>query len=375
MDIVLNILLFIPLGVGLRLSGLPRWKAFGIAVLTTLAVESLQYAAIAGREASLSDLLTNSIGGWLGISLGHHWRRLFLPPPPQARRLAWAGMAIWLGIETVSAALLSVSLPQTTYFGMWAPQLGEFDAFRGTVLTATLDGERLPGTRLGESRKVRSQLQRDRFEVEVTAIGDASEYWLAPIVGVFDDQEREILFLGQWGRDLIFRVRMRVRDFRLINPAIKLTDVLSTTPGKLLRIRAGLDRGRLFLDLVRDGQEFRRELALSPNWAWSFVLLYPNRYVFGPEVHFLTALWIAGLLIPVGYWVQRGATTGHERWKAGALLAGVVGLGLGAIPLATGLAAVHWSEWVAAAAGMIVGGGLGAIVGETSIQSKLPQNV
>jgi len=202
MDVILNILLFIPLGVGLRLTGLPRWKAFGIAVLTTIAVESLQYTVIAGREASLSDLLTNSTGGWLGISLAHHWRGLILPQPPPARRLAWLGAAIWLSIQTLSAALVSVAMPQTTYVGMWAPQLSEFDAFRGTVLTATLDGDRLPGTQLDDSRKVRSQLQGDSFELEVTAIGDTSEFWLAPIVSVFDDQKQEILVLGQWGRDL-----------------------------------------------------------------------------------------------------------------------------------------------------------------------------
>jgi hypothetical protein len=332
----------------------------GIAVLTTMTVESLQYTVIAGREASLSDLLTNSTGGWLGISLAHHWRGLILPRPPGARRLAWLGMAIWLSIQTLSAALVSVATPQTTYFGMWAPQLSEYDEFHGKVLTATLNGDRLPGTPLDDSRKVRSQLQRNSFQLEVTAIGDASESSLdAPIVSVFDDQKQEILFLGQWGRDLVFRVRMRTQNFRLRNPAFNLKDVLSTTPGKLLRIRAGLDRGRLFLQLARDGQEYRRELALSPSWGWSFVLPYPYRYNFGTEVHFLTALWIAGLLMPVAYWAHRGVTTGGERWRAAALLALVVGLGLGLVPLATGLAAVHWSEWVAAAAGMMAGGGWG----------------
>jgi hypothetical protein len=257
---------------------------------------------------------------------------------------------------------------------MWAPHLSEFDAFRGTVLTAALDGDKLPGTRLDDSTKVRSQLQRDRFELEVTATGDTSEFSLAPIVAIFDDQKEEILLLGEWGRDLVFRVRTRTRDFRLRSPGFKLTDVLSTTPGKLLRIRAGLDRGRLFLQLARDGQEYRRELALSPSWGWSFVLPYPYYYAFGLEVYFLTALWIAGLLIPIGYWAHRGVTTRTERWMAWGLLAVVVELGLGVVPLATGLGAVHGSEWVAAAAGIIAGGWLGSRSGgspEGPEQSKL----
>jgi VanZ family protein len=357
-DVILNILLFVPLGVGLRLAGLARWKALGIAVLTTITVESLQYTVIAGRHASLSDLLTNSIGGWIGIALADHWRRLILPRPTGALRLTWFGMAIWLGIEMLSAALLSVSPPPTVYFGMWAPHLPDFAEFHGTVLSATLDGETLPGTRLDDSRKVASQLRHKSFALEITAVGDASESWLAPIVAVLDEQKQEILFLGQWGRDLFFRVRMRTGDFRLGPPALRLPDVLSTTPGILLRIRAGLDRGRLFLQLTRDGHEYRRELAMSPSWGWSFVL--PYEAAFGPEVYFLTSLWIAGLLLPIAYWARRGATTGSERWRAGALLALLVGLGLGAVPLATGLPPVHWSEWVAAAAGMAAGWCLGS---------------
>lgn len=358
-DVILNILLFVPLGIGLRLTGLARWKAFAIAALTTITVESLQYTVIAGRHASLSDLLTNSTGAWLGIVLADRWRALILPRPAGAYRLACVGMATWVGIEAVSAALISVSAPPTTYFGLWAPYLPEFDQFHGTVLSAALDEETVPGTQLN-SGNLRSRLQRNNFALEVTAIGDSSESWLAPIVGVFDDHKREILLLGQWGHDLVFRVRMRMMDFRLRNPAVRLTEVLSTIPGASLRIRAGLERGRFFLHLTRDGQEFRRELALSPSWGWS--LVFPYELAFGSEVYFLTALWIAGLLLPVAYWARRGAVTTRKRWIGGALLGLVVVLGLGAVPLVSGLPPVHWSEWVAAGSGLLTGWCVGTVV-------------
>ncbi len=358
-DVILNVLLFVPFGIGLRLTGLARWKAFGIAVLTTAAVESLQHTLVLGRHASLSDLLANSTGGWLGVALADHWRGLILPRPPGARRLARLGMATWLGIQTLSASLISISLPSTTYIGLWAPHLPEFDQFNGTVLSATLNGDNIPAGRLNDSRKVRSQLQSDSFALEVTAIGDTSESWLAPIVGVFDDQKHEILLLGQWGRDLVFRVRLRTRDFKLHTPAVRLTEVLSTIPGAPLSIRAGMDRGRVFLQLMRDGHGYRRELALSPGLAWSFV--FPYELAFGPEVHFPTALWVAGLLLPVGYWVRRARTTRRGQWGGCALLAFLLGLGLGAVPFAMGLPAVHWSEWLAGVAGMVAGWSLGAV--------------
>ncbi|SRR5712692_7802019 len=94
---------------------------------------------------------------------------------------------------------------------------------------------------------------------------------------------------------------------------------------------------------------------MSPSWGWSFVLPYYET-AFRPEVYFLTALWIAGLLLPVAYWARRGARTASERWRAGALLSLLVGLGLGAVPLATALPAVHWSEWMAAGMGIAAAG-------------------
>ncbi len=359
-DVILNIILFLPLGFGLRLAGLSRRQAFGIAFLTTFTVESLQFSLIAGRDASLSDVLTNSTGGWLGIMLAERWREVVLPAPALSRRLALLGAVIWLGIQTGSGFLIRISLPRTVYFAQWAPELGQFDQFRGRVLRARLNDKNLPGWRLTNTEEVRQSLSRDSFALEVTAIGDDANAGLAPILSIFDDQQQEILLLGRWGRDLAFRVRTRAGASLLRNPGIRLTGVLPTTPGRLLDITAGLARGRLFLQLGKGENPQRREVALSPSWGWS--LLLPYEYAFGPELYFLTALWIAGLLFPVAYWWCRGAETAWNR--ALGQLALVPGLGLAALPALSGLPAVHWSEWAAAAIGIGLGWGLGKVSGK-----------
>jgi VanZ family protein len=62
-DVILNLLLFIPFAVGLRLSGW-SWKGVSVACATlSFGVELCQYLGIPGRDASLSDLLTNTTGG------------------------------------------------------------------------------------------------------------------------------------------------------------------------------------------------------------------------------------------------------------------------------------------------------------------------
>src|SRR5688500_13671473 len=65
-DVLLNLLLFIPLGVGLRMAGWPIPVAAIAALLLSLTVESLQSFVVVGRDASLSDLIFNTAGAALG---------------------------------------------------------------------------------------------------------------------------------------------------------------------------------------------------------------------------------------------------------------------------------------------------------------------
>jgi VanZ family protein len=91
-DFALNVLAFVPLGFGLRLAGLSRVRALVMVVATTLAIELLQLY-IPGRVTSLGDLISNSIGGALGIAIGEWGAAIVLPSPRAARRLAVAAVA------------------------------------------------------------------------------------------------------------------------------------------------------------------------------------------------------------------------------------------------------------------------------------------
>jgi glycopeptide antibiotics resistance protein len=75
-DVVLNLLLFVPFAVGLRLAGMPFRRIVAWAAGLTLAVETLQATVIPGRDASLSDLLTNTTGAMLGAALAPLLARL-----------------------------------------------------------------------------------------------------------------------------------------------------------------------------------------------------------------------------------------------------------------------------------------------------------
>ena len=102
-DVVLNLLLFIPLGVGLALLGRPWAHVVALCALLSLGVETLQYAAHTGRDASLSDLLTNTASGAVGAALVRRLDLLLAPGPLPARRLSLGAAAGWLAILSLTA--------------------------------------------------------------------------------------------------------------------------------------------------------------------------------------------------------------------------------------------------------------------------------
>ena len=98
-----QLLLFIPLGAGLALLGRPWPRVVALCALLSLGVETLQYAAHTGRDASLSDLLTNTASGAVGAALGRRLDLLLAPGPLPARRLSLGAAAGWLAMLALTA--------------------------------------------------------------------------------------------------------------------------------------------------------------------------------------------------------------------------------------------------------------------------------
>src|SRR6185437_8188349 len=67
-DIILNVILFVPFGMGMRLAGVRRHRVIAISFCLTVVIELLQMHIIAGRDSSLGDVITNTLGGVLGVA-------------------------------------------------------------------------------------------------------------------------------------------------------------------------------------------------------------------------------------------------------------------------------------------------------------------
>lgn len=66
-----NVLMFMPLGffITLLLSRRRRWIAFVLPPLMSAAIELTQLLLLSARFATLSDVVANSVGGWIGVGI------------------------------------------------------------------------------------------------------------------------------------------------------------------------------------------------------------------------------------------------------------------------------------------------------------------
>jgi hypothetical protein len=325
-DVLGNVALFMPLGAGLALLGVPRRQAIALGALLSFSIELAQYVAIIGRDASLSDLITNTIGTALGAILAGSWRAWVIPNRSTARVLASATALIWLAQVALTGAAVRPALPTTVYWGQRAADLGQFDTFPGRLLDARIGTATLPGHRLTNSAEVRHQLLSGEL---VTAVAEPAgpTKGIAPLASIFDDEQREILVLAQWKDDLLFRLRARAIDFELRPPAIRLPGVFHNTTGRTLTIAGGVRDNRLIIEANGPTGRRSRVLPLSAQWGWS--LLLPFDYAFGSEAGWVSAFWVGCWLGLVSFWL-RG--TGTKPLYAAAILVLLLLLGLLAIP-------------------------------------------
>jgi hypothetical protein len=166
---------------------------------------------------------------------------------------------------------------------------------------------------------------------------------------------RAALSLYQGGREAGLVVPSRGLRLRLRAVTLTLADGFPAAAGTPVRLEAA-DRGRtLELASTYAGQRRSVELGLSPAMGW--LLLAPFDMPAGSGGRWLTGACLVATLLPLGYWAGRA----HRPPAALGVLGTSLLLGLVAVPALGGFPPVHWSEWVAGAAGAGAGWALGPL--------------
>jgi VanZ family protein len=346
-DVLLNILLFVPFGIGLRAMGLRSWPAALVALLVTLAVESTQAIGLAGRDASVGDVVANTAGGLLGWLL---WgARGWIQSPSR-----WRARSLVAALSVASAAAWLFTAwglqPDGSSRGPWVGQRTRVwrghDPFPGSLGLATIGDIEIPDDPL-ISRPVLS----NGFTLSLLLMRQDSTTPDRPvsILRVIDGEGRLQLGVAQRGEDLLVSSRVRASRWRVRTPTWRFEDVMripTDVPWSLqwqwqhdgVALRSASTRS--------GGPSATHAIPFSVGLGWVYV--HPFAAAIGRGAFGWTALWLACWMLPLG-WLLRWLTR-REAMMWGAV---VVACYIGA-SLVSGLP-VQWREVVVVVGWMGIG--------------------
>lgn len=296
-NIVLNVLLYVPLGASLRLLGNATWRAVLPAVVLSAAVE-LSQIWIPGRHPGAVDFAANSLGALTGSVMAAR-SPLWLKPPPRLRKrlaVSWAlCLGLWLGLYALA---MRPSVPEGDLFAQWTPELGTLEAYEGLVLEARIGDQEVPNGQLHASGRVRELLGR-AAPVQVRLIAGAPSASLAPVLRIVDGNGNEAFQLGIDVEDLVIRHRYRADDLKMARPYQRLPQALGTArPGDTILVAVETEPGGGYEVTV--GRQAPVSLSVPAGRSWG-LLRYPGGVPTAGLVG-LDVLWTIGLFLPLGFW-------------------------------------------------------------------------
>jgi hypothetical protein len=351
-DAVLNVILFAPLGAGLYLFGVSGLKALTIACALSVSIELAQLLVIPGRDATLGDVVMNTLGGSLGFLIALKRETWVTPEPRVARTLALAWGVAWLLLQALTSWAFVPSYPSSRYYGEIAPTLAGFAELRGEVDDPRLGEIRIPDSPFPSTDAVRSALSSGSSFFATATSSELSDD-IAPVVRIADDRQREIAMLGLRSSGLVFRVRTVAAILRLRPPTFGLAiPALDAGKAENLRISAQYRPSSVGLQALASTAVRADEITVSPALGWTLLVPFQWFIRSGFLEHAVDSLWIVVFLIPFGYW--GGRWTAQWRNRNGPLrivIAAfvqllIVAVGLTAIPLLFGLRAVPLAEFL-----------------------------
>jgi hypothetical protein len=356
-DVFLNLLLFAPMGAGLRLLGWSWSRVVLTAALVSFTVECLQYFVVPGRDASLSDLITNTGGAAIAAALAPALGDLFAPAPAATTRYLAGSATLWLAVLGLSALAMMPWAPGGRLRSECTRSAETTDVFARTVRSVVLDGVLLPcdGEVFGGA-PLREALSEGAVTVDVIVVSGNPERSRA-LIHTVRGRGRLLMMLAQHRRSAAFTAPTASRRLRLFSPILRLPDAFPAEAGVPVEVHAGVRERRMWISSRRSGDVVSTELALSPSQGWS--VLFPWGIDPRRPFRLVTAVWIAGLVLPMGYFAA--GVRSRSSGVAGTALALVAGLGV--LPALAGYAPAHWTEWLGGAAGTALGWALYRLAG------------
>lgn len=371
-DFTLNVLLFVPLGIAMRWALGPLRIVAAIGIATTLLVETLQWRLIPGRDASIGDLVANTLGTMAGAWIAVYGPRWLTATGAAARRYAGAFAIITCFLVWASAWLLQPALPRHLLWAQFTPHKPNMDQFQGELGVVEFNDRPLrPNQVLAPAQTVDSVSRG----LSVRAILEGpvpSTSRPAYIVRIANGLE-ESFSLTQRGERVAFRTHIAASRLRLRAIVAGLEDALpvSNRPlgGKgVLAIVGNSSQRAIVIRREQPGDETTVTLRRTVGLAWA--LFFPLDIAITPRWFMANAFWLGVLVLPVSLLTFR--TAGQQKDLSAGLLwwsLPVVFASLAATPV-TGLSALGPAEWI----GVLAGVGAGAVIARSMPRANVKRD-
>jgi hypothetical protein len=223
------------------------------------------------------------------------------------------------------------------------------DTFSGTARSVALNGVQLPcDDELPRALQLREALSRGDARLDVVALA-GSPTGRRELIHAIRGRRGLLMVLAQEARSAAFSAPTRAERLRLYSPILRLPNAFPPREGVPVELHAGLHDRRMWMSASHPGERRSVELALSPSYGWSAIL--PWGIQTGWPLRLATAFWLGGLILPAAYWAGFIGSPVRGPAVVAAALAG----GLGLLPVLTGYAPVHWSEWLGGFLGVALG--------------------
>jgi hypothetical protein len=363
-DVFQNLLMLIPLGLVLGLGGVrPRMAAL-LAFLLSFAVETLQYTVATGRDASLSDVITNTAGAALGAWLVRYLPHLLRPSQRAARPMALAAVLLWAGAWLFGAWAISTDPGRGGWRGRVANDLPGTPPFNGEVVAAFLDGTALAVVPAALPPEVEQAFARDSFVLEGSVRPGPPIALRENIVTVIDTPAKDTGAVGNLV--MVFNraatvgtigFRLNAARLRLRTPTFFLGRIFNVPVDEEVRFHVARSAGLVHASAQGVGPALVAEYRLGPELLWS--VLAPRSPRPTTMWNLEAFLWAAALLGISGFWGARSGSAGVL--AIAFLIAVVVQLGVPRLQPVSAQSPLGWS--------MLLGGLLlGAVAGHRSIR-------
>lgn len=344
-DFFLNVLMFVPVGYLTIQAFRNPSRALIFVISFTIAVELLQ-VLIPGRYPTLGDVAANALGGSLGIWAAYARTHRLATTHHKGFQAAARTLPFTLAVTLVlTVVLLQPALPESTYYGQWTADLGQFAQYGGQVRSARVGTVDLPGHRLDATETGAVHRIAGGAPLTVDFRAGSPTTSLAPVFSIFDEHQVEILVIGADADAIVVRMRRLSEALGLHAPEVRFDGAhpLEATESTLqFRLRAGsfclrMTNTDMCTAIANPARGWSLFTGLSlPNWTLGFldfgwlVLLGFLAVYIGARSHAMSPGWVwhSTMYLPV---ISYGAIwllfQGNVSWVPGlaGLIAGSVG--------------------------------------------------